>query len=78
MKLASGRQGRDGTLFVVSRDGSRVAAAHDIAPHLQAALDDWERSEPQLRRRFEALQTGALSGQAITEVELGAPLPRAY
>ncbi|MEO7033785.1 MAG: fumarylacetoacetate hydrolase family protein, partial [Polyangiaceae bacterium] len=39
---------------------------------------DWERSEPQLRRRFEALQTGALSGQAITEVELGAPLPRAY
>ncbi|MEP7049964.1 MAG: fumarylacetoacetate hydrolase family protein [Pseudomonadota bacterium] len=78
MKLASGRQGRDGTLFVVSRDGSRVAAAADIAPHLQAALDDWQRYEPVLRERFEALETGALPGQAVTEVELGAPLPRAY
>ena len=36
-------------------DGSRVAAAHDIAPHLQAALDDWQRAEPELCRRFEAL-----------------------
>ena len=78
MKLASGRQGRDGTLFVVSRDGSRLVAAHDIAPHLQAALDDWERCEPALRRRSDALETGALTGQALTEVELGAPLPRAY
>jgi fumarylacetoacetate (FAA) hydrolase len=78
MKLASGRQGRDGTLFVVSRDGSRVARAADIAPHLQAALDDWERCAAPLRQRFEALETGALCGQPITEVELGAPLPRAY
>ncbi len=78
MKLASGRQGRDGTLFVVSRDGSRVAAAQDIAPHLQAALDDWQRCEPELRRRFEALESGALRGKPIAEVELGAPLPRAY
>ena len=78
MKLASGRQGRDGTLFVVSRDGSRLTAAHDIAPHLQAALDDWDHCEPLLRRRFAALETGALRGQAASEVELGAPLPRAY
>src|ERR1700742_917732 len=78
MKLASGRQGRDGTLFVVSRDGSRLAAAHDIAPHLQAALDDWERCEPELRRRFQALEAGTLNGQPTSRVALGPPLPRAY
>lgn len=78
MKLASRRHGRDGSLLVVSRDGTRVASASDIAPHLQAALDDWERIEPALQRRFEALDSGALVGQALAEVELTAPLPRAY
>ena len=84
MKLASrrerrdGRQGRDGSLLVVSRDGARVASASHIAPTLQAALDDWERVEPELKRRFEALDSGLLPGERIAEVELSAPLPRAY
>lgn len=78
MKLASSRNGRDGALLVVSRDGARVASASDIAPHLQAALDDWARLEPRLKRRFEALDSGAIGGQPIAHVELGAPLPRAY
>ena len=78
MKLASSRNGRDGALLVVSRDGARVASASDIAPHLQAALDDWERLEPRLRERFEALESGVIGGLAIAEVELDAPLPRAY
>jgi len=78
MKLASRRQGRDGALLVVSRDGSRVASASHIAPHLQAALDDWANVEPELRRRFEALENGLLPGQPIASVELSAPLPRAY
>ena len=78
MKLASRRYGRDGALLVVSRDGSRVASASDIAPHLQAALDDWARVEPELERRFQALTSGALTGQPLSEVELCAPLPRAY
>ncbi|HEY3254380.1 MAG TPA: fumarylacetoacetate hydrolase family protein [Polyangiaceae bacterium] len=78
MKLASRRYGRDGSLLVVSRDGRRVASASHIVPHLQAALDDWPRVEPELRRRFEALESGLLPGQPIAEVELGAPLPRAY
>ena len=64
--------------MVVSRDGLRVASASHIAPHLQAALDDWPRIEPELRRRFEALESGLLPGQPIAEVELTAPLPRAY
>jgi len=78
MKLASRRQGRDGALLVVSRDGSRCADAHDIAPNLQAALDDWLRSEPPLRRRFEELEADVSRGQPLSEVELTAPLPRAY
>jgi len=63
---------------VVSRDGRRFASASHIAPHLQAALDDWPRVEPELRRRFEALESGLLPGQPISGVELSAPLPRAY
>src|SRR6478735_4186635 len=78
MKLATRRHGRDGSLLVVSRDGRRVASASHIAPHLQAALDDWPRVEPELKRRFEALDSGLLPGQPIAEVELTAPLPRAY
>ena len=78
MKLASRRDGRDGALLVVSRDGSRCVTAFDIAPHLQAALDDWARTEPALKQRFDALESGALTGQPLSEVELGAPLPRAY
>lgn len=78
MKLASRRDGRDGALLVVSRDGSRCVEAHDIAPHLQAALDDWARAEPALAQRFQALESGAIRGQALSEVELCAPLPRAY
>jgi len=64
--------------MVVSRDGSRVAPANHIAPHLQAALDDWPRFEPELTRRFEALESGLLPGEPIGQVELTAPLPRAY
>jgi fumarylacetoacetate (FAA) hydrolase len=78
MKLASTRHGRDGALHVVSRDGTRVAPATDIAPTLQIALDDWERVAPGLEQRFAALESGATSGQATAEVELTAPLPRAY
>jgi fumarylacetoacetate (FAA) hydrolase len=62
----------------VSRDGSRVAAATDIAPTLQAALDDWSRLEPELERRSEALESGAITGQSLASVDLTAPLPRAY
>src|SRR6478735_12574282 len=78
MKLATRRHGRDGSLLVVSRDGRRVASASHIAPHLQAALDDWSRVESELKRRFDALESGLLPGQPIADVELTAPLPRAY
>ena len=43
MKLASLKWGRDGRLVVVSSDLAWCVEATNIAPTLQAALDDWER-----------------------------------
>ncbi len=50
MKLATLKAGgRDGTLVVVRRDLSQCLAVPQIAPTLQAALDDWERCAPLLQ-----------------------------
>jgi len=78
MKLASLDDGsRDGRLIVVSAAGDRQLPAHDIAPTLQRALDDWERCAPRLRALWASLEAGA-SGQALASEQLLAPLPRAY
>ncbi len=50
MKLASLKGGRDGRLAVVSHDLTRAVLARDIAPTLQAALDDWDETAPRLMR----------------------------
>ena len=80
MKLGSLKSGgRDGALIVVSADLARAAPAHDIAPTLQAALDDWDRSAGGLRQRYEDLEAGLAEGAFALRVEdLAAPLPRAY
>lgn len=79
MKLATQRSaGRDGTLIVVSPDGSRFARAHGVAETLQHALDRWETAEPLLRVIASKLATGELAGEPLREEELLAPLPRAY
>ncbi len=85
MKLASLKTGgRDGTLIVVSRDLSRAVAVPDIAPTLQAALDDWAVLAPRLATVAEALEASKVSTVNGLEVfapdpaQLAAPLPRAY
>ena len=79
MKLATLRAGgRDGTLVVVNRDGSRYAPAGAVAPTLQAALDDWTRAEPGLRALAGALERGQAPSQPLDVRALHAPLPRAY
>ncbi len=85
MKLASLRTGgRDGTLVVVSRDLSRAVAVPDIAPTLQAALDDWAALAPRLANVAEAIQApkvSTINGMdvfALDPAQLAAPLPRAY
>src|SRR5436189_140747 len=74
MKLATLRAGgRDGTLVVVRRDGSAYAAATDIAPTLQAALDDWDRAEPALRALAARLERGEVPAQPLDPRALHAP-----
>ena len=78
MKLASLKGGRDGHLVVVSRDLLRMAEASSIAPTLQAALDDWDAAEPQLRDLAARLENGQVAGQLFDQADCAAPLPRAY
>jgi fumarylacetoacetate (FAA) hydrolase len=78
MKLASLKGGRDGRLVVVSDDLAWYAPAEPIAPTLQAALDDWERCEPQLRALAETLEHGGVPRERFHEHAAASPLPRAY
>ncbi len=88
MKLGTLKDGsRNGTLVVVSRDLSRARVAADVAPTLQAALDDWAYCSPQLQSLYEDLNRG---GQPLSSPDtpsrwfapdfsqFAAPLPRAY
>lgn len=78
MKLASLKQGRDGRLLVVSRDLTRACIAEDIAPTLQAALDDWAALQPALQERSAALEAGSVDSMAFDPAACDAPLPRGY
>jgi len=77
MKLASLKNGRDGTLVIVSRDLSRCLDASQIAPTMQAALDDWSTVAPQLDELGARLESGG-QGAPFNESACASPLPRAY
>lgn len=78
MKLASLKAKRDGRLVVVSRDLTRATEAFNLAPTLQAALDDWEQVAPRLADLADQLDHGAVPSFRFHEHECMAPLPRAY
>ncbi len=78
MKLASLKHGRDGRLVVVSRDLTRYCAADNIAPTLQAALDEWERTAPYLEALYRDVEHKAVPCQRFHEHDAASPLPRAY
>ncbi len=79
MKLASLKQGRDGLLVVVSRDLTRAVKVPAIAATLQAALDDWARTRPQLDAVYQRLNDGLEPGAfAFDQAVCHSPLPRAY
>jgi fumarylacetoacetate (FAA) hydrolase len=79
MKLATLSNGRpDGQLVVVSADGARCVTAGRIAPHLQAALDDWATHAPALANLAGQLDRGEITGQLFEASRTLAPLPRAY
>ncbi|MBI1237466.1 MAG: FAA hydrolase family protein [Alphaproteobacteria bacterium] len=79
MKLASLRNGHpDGQLVVVSRDLSRYADAGDIAPTLQAALDDWDRCKPALEALSNKVNDGSAQTSPFDTAQALSPLPRSY
>ena len=79
MKLASHISGRDGQLLVVSRDMSRAIIAAEIAPTLQAALDDWASTAPALEQLYASLNEGSAENSfPFDPAQCAAPLPRAY
>jgi len=80
VKLASLRNGtRDGQLLVVSRDLTRAVPVPHVAPHLQAALDDWRRIAPRLEQVALDLEDGRAPGSfAFQSTQVLAPLPRAH
>jgi len=80
MKLATlKRGGRDGTLVVVNRALTHCRAVPAIARTLQAALDDWQDCEPQLRQVYEALNSGVFTDpDRFDPAACHSPLPRAY
>ncbi len=80
MKLATLDDGtRDGSLIIVSKDTTQYVSASDIAPTLQAALDEWVKVQPRLRARYDMLNSGDQSDILPVDVtKLRSPLPRAY
>lgn len=79
MKLASLRDGtRDGQLVVVSKDVTRCCAATNIAPTLQAALDDWDNVAPLLEALYRDVEHQAVPCERFHERDALSPLPRAY
>lgn len=78
MKLASLKGGRDGRLFVVSKDLSRCADASAVAPTMQAALDAWDACAPELEALAARLEAGETPGDPFDETQCASPLPRAY
>jgi len=78
MKLASIKHGRDGKLVIVSKDLTRYTDASRIAPTMQAALDDWDKVEPELQALARSLESGGAPVERFHERECASPLPRAY
>jgi fumarylacetoacetate (FAA) hydrolase len=78
VKLASLRSGRDGALLVVDSRLEWALHVGEIAPTMQAALEDWGRVAPSLAAASAALERGAAKGAfRLEQSALAAPLPRA-
>jgi fumarylacetoacetate (FAA) hydrolase len=70
---------RDGQLVVVSKDLKKAVSVTDIAPTMQAALDDWKNCAPKLEKVYQALNANELNDAFDFDSKNAmAPIPRAY
>jgi len=76
MKLGTlkSKNSRDGELVVVDQQHRLQLQVTDIAPNLQAALDDWATIEPRLRD----IEKNLSQGEPLEWDQFHSPLPRAY
>jgi fumarylacetoacetate (FAA) hydrolase len=82
MKLATLKNDtRDGALCVISRHLTHATIAYDVAPTMQAALDDWDYCAPLLADLYGRVNREP-NGSRFFEIDdlsrFAAPLPRAY
>lgn len=79
MKLASLKNGRDGTLVVVDKNLKSAVKVPDIAATMQSALDNWSEAAPKLQKVYNALCAGqAKEAFPFDSKQMHSPLPRAY
>lgn len=80
MKFATLKNGtRDGQLVVVNRQLSQCVAIPQIAPTLQALLDNWDALIEKVRVVSDELNAGKRSdAQKFDQSHCHSPLPRAY
>ena len=78
MKLASLRSGRDGQLIVVNKTLTKAVKVPEIAPTLQAALDNWCEAAPKLKKIYDDLCAEKISSFPFRVEDSSSPLPRAY
>jgi len=80
MKLATIKNNtRDGQLVVVNKELTKAVKVTEIAPTMQAAIDNWEKSSPLLAQVYNELNQGKRTDAfPFNSHEAMAPLPRAY
>ena len=80
MKFATRKNGtRDGELLIVSSDNQMAVLASEVAPTLQALLDDWDHLIDRAKSLSDALNAGQRDDAfAVDQTALMSPLPRAY
>jgi len=71
---------RDGALCVVARDLKTATVAYDVAPTLQAALDDWDFCAPRLAALYEEANRSPAGSRWFEPdfAKFHSPLPRAF
>jgi fumarylacetoacetate (FAA) hydrolase len=71
---------RDGALCVVARDLKTATVAYDVAPTLQAALDDWEFCAPRLAALYDQANASPPGARWFQPdfTQFHSPLPRAF
>lgn len=80
MKLGTLKaKSRDGELVVVSRDNKKAVRAETVVATMQQALDCWSEVEAPLKKLYDSLNEGTVSGAFGVKIEeFHSPLPRAY